>query len=77
MVIKLFRLLYSQVVDSSTEEEVLMDPSLLKPIDHSLPTHQQLSTGAQVAYYDNDEEKWVDGTIKVCCAVHVTTELIH
>ena len=42
-----------------------MDPSLLKPIDRNLPTHQQLSTGAQVAFYDHDMQKWVDGMIVV------------
>lgn len=46
-----------------------MDPSLLKPIDRSLPTHQQLSIGAQVAFYNNDMEKWVDATIEASNSV--------
>ena len=52
-----------------------MDPSLLKPIDRSLPTHQQLSSGAQVAYYDHDMQKWVDGTIVVSIPI-VSTLLV-
>ena len=54
-----------QVKESISGECFLIEKGQLKPIDRDLPTHQQLEPGAEVAYYDNDINNWISGTILV------------